>query len=52
MIGKMKLMSKFIVTTIVAVVICTGILTYINIKRQKTQMLEEVRKMLKKRNMK
>ena len=44
MIGKMKLMSKFIVTTIVAVVICTGILTYINTVRQKTQMLEEVRK--------
>ena len=44
MLSKMKLMSKFIVTTIVAGVICTGILTYINIKRQKTQMLEEVRK--------
>lgn len=44
MIGKMNLMAKFIVTTIVAVVICTGILTYINTARQKTQMLEEVRK--------
>jgi len=44
MIGKMNLMGKFIVTTIVAVVICTGILTYINTARQKTQMLEEVRK--------
>lgn len=44
MIGKMNLMAKFIATTIVAVVICTGILTYLNTKRQKTQMLEEVRK--------
>ena len=44
MIGKMNLMAKFIVTTIVAVVICTGILTYINSTRQKAQMLDEVRK--------
>ncbi|MBI2472469.1 MAG: DUF3365 domain-containing protein [Planctomycetes bacterium] len=44
MFSKMNLMAKFIATTIVAVVICTGILTYINTKRQKTQMLEEVRK--------
>lgn len=39
----MNLMTIFVVTTIVAVVICTGILTYLNTKRQKTQMLEEVR---------
>ncbi len=42
--GKMKLMTKFMVTTLVAVVVCTGILTYVNTIRQKSQMLEEVRK--------
>ena len=44
MFSKMNLLTKFIATTIVAVVICTGIMTYINTKRQKTQMLDEVRK--------
>ncbi|MCC7212553.1 MAG: DUF3365 domain-containing protein [Candidatus Brocadia sp.] len=43
MIGKMNLMTRLIVTIIAVIVVSTSILTYINTKRQKTQMLAEVR---------
>ncbi|MEP9410161.1 MAG: DUF3365 domain-containing protein [Candidatus Brocadia sp.] len=44
MIGKMNMMTRLIVVIIAAIVISTSILTYINTKRQKTQMLAEVQK--------
>ncbi len=43
MIGKMNMMTRLIVTIIAVIVVSTAILTYINTKRQKAQMLAEVR---------
>lgn len=44
MIGKMNMMTRLIVMIIAVIVVSTTILTYINTKRQKTQMLAEVQK--------
>ncbi|MCF6155619.1 MAG: DUF3365 domain-containing protein [Candidatus Brocadia sp.] len=44
MIGKMNMMTRLIVTIIAVIVVSTCILTYINTKRQKAQMLAEVQK--------
>ncbi len=44
MIGKMNVMTRLIVMIIAVIVVSTSILTYINTKRQKTQMLAEVQK--------
>lgn len=44
MIGKMNMMTRLIVMIISVIVVSTSILTYINTKRQKTQMLAEVQK--------
>lgn len=43
MVGKMNMMTRLIVTIIAVIVVSTAILTYINTKRQKAQMLVEVR---------
>lgn len=42
MIGKMNMMARLIVTIVAVIVVSTSILTYVNTKRQKTQMLAEV----------
>ena len=42
MFKKMKLMSRFIVTIVVSIVIAMGALSYFNMKRQNTQFLSEV----------
>ncbi|NUO07339.1 MAG: DUF3365 domain-containing protein [Candidatus Brocadia sp.] len=47
MIGKMNMMTRFIVTIVAVVVISNSILTYINTKKQKSQMLAEVQKQAK-----
>ncbi len=44
MIGKMNIMTRLIVTIVAVIVIATSILTYVNTKRQKTQMLAEVQR--------
>ncbi len=44
MIGKMNIMARLIVTIIAVIAVSTSILTYVNTKRQKTQMLAEVQK--------
>lgn len=45
MIGKkMNMMTRLIVTIIAAIVVSSSILTYVNTKRQKTQLLAEVEK--------
>ncbi|MFN3531893.1 MAG: methyl-accepting chemotaxis protein [Candidatus Brocadia sp.] len=44
MIGKMNMMTRLIVTIVAVIVIATSILTYVNMKRQKTQILAEVEK--------
>ena len=44
MIGKMNMMTRLIVTIVTVIVIATSILTYVNTKRQKTQMLAEVQR--------
>jgi len=43
MIGKMNMMTRLIVTIVTVIVVAMSILTYINAKRQKAQMLAEVR---------
>ncbi|MBV6519459.1 MAG: DUF3365 domain-containing protein [Candidatus Brocadia sp. AMX3] len=43
MIGKMNMMTRLIVTIVTVIVVAMSILTYINTKRQKAQMLAEVR---------
>ena len=42
MFKKMKLMSRFIVTIIVSIVIAMAVLSYFNLKRQNDQFLAEV----------
>lgn len=42
MIGKMNMMTRLTVMIVAVIVISTSILTYVNTKRQKTQMLAEV----------
>ena len=44
MIGKMNMMTRLIVTIVAVIVVSTSILTYVNTKRQKTQMLAEVQR--------
>ncbi|MEB2308137.1 MAG: methyl-accepting chemotaxis protein [Candidatus Brocadiaceae bacterium] len=47
MFGKMTIMTRLIVTIVSVLVISTSILTYINTKKQKAQMLVEVQKQAK-----
>lgn len=42
MFKKMKLMSRFIVTIIISIVIAMAVLSYFNFKRQNDQFLAEV----------